>query len=1714
MSKAKGKFFRVGKFTLLFVFCCFLTAMPVSAGLDQWTSIGPEGGVIEAIAIDPSAPDTIYAGTPGGGVFKSINGGGSWSAVNTGLNKQNLDVHSLAIDPSTPDTIYVGPNGVYKSTNGGESWSSVDIGRTTYYLAIDESAPDTIYAGTNEGVRKSINGGGSWSDTGLTSTIVTSLAIDPSTPETIYSGTFGGGVFKSTNGGGSWSAVNIGGLAYAYVESIVIDRSTPDTIYAGTHGGVFKSINGGASWNTVNTGLTSMYVYSLAIDPSAIGTIYAGTIQGGGVFRSINGGGSWSAFSKGLNSYDVRSLAIDPFKPDTIYAGTDGGVQVYTNTTAVLTVSSINPAGGVAITVTPNDNSGNGNGSTPFTRTYAIGGIVTLTAPATAEGNNFVNWTGCNSTNGTRCTVTMTANKNVTVKFADKTPPTGGTVTPTNTAFGAFVSTPFDLSTNFTDNESDVTFCKYTKNGSTWLAGTVSGTMPNFTCTQKGITGTNGQVLTLNMRATSAGGTGTAIAVMRTVDASPPVSGTVFTAKPGSGRCTLNWNAASDSGSGMNLTEPYKVRYQAGTAPGSCTGGSQAYIGTALNTSHVGLMAGTTYYYRLCYKDNVGNQSQFSGNPVTCIPDIPEAGPLKLPDSDQRKCYQAVSPYSAIPCAGTGQDGAYIINPLSYTDNDNGTVTDNNTYLIWQQQDDGITKSWANAKTYCDNLSLGGYSDWRLPSKKELVTIVNYAIPEPGPTIQPVFNNARSSAYWTATDMADSTSSAWNVVFYNGQTDAPTKSANYYARCVRGEQQPQKLVDMGNGTVTDLRTGLLWQQKEANAMKWGDALSYCEGLSLAGLTGWRLPNIKELESVIDDSKLIDLTLFPDAHFANYWSSTNYASDNEEAWPLFFGGSGLTGYRGKESNYNFVRCVHEEMPPGPGPVTATPSYGSYVGSPFVLKTVFIHNGGDITSCEYTIDGKNWNPATISATSPIFLCTKTDIIGTNGQTLVLNMRATSGGGTETAKAITRKVDIAPPVTGLVFTATPGKGQCTIAWDVASDSGSGMNETEAYEVRYQTGADPGSCTGGNPAYVGAGLKTVHKGLLSSRTYYYRLCYKDNIGNMSEFSGNPVICVPTANASGPFNLPDAGQTTCYNETGGVVACPAPDQPLAQDGSYHMPLSYTDNGHGTVTDNNTGLMWQQQGYGNRYNWYEAAGTYHKTYNPSSLNICGGLVLGGYSDWRLPSKLEMMSLVDYGIPNPGPKIDTGYFLNAKQSYLTVTSFAGDPDKAWSVSFGNGGVGLISKIDRNFVLCVRGAQLDFGNFTDNHDGTVTDNKNGLMWQQGEPGRLTWTQAISYCEGLNLGGNSDWRLPNFKEIQSLSDDYSAYPAINKTYFPDAHCDAPWISAYWSSTTYDSYKDGAYVVDFYDGSYFGGGKWGNPYARCVRGGPDPFIKAPSNLTANAVSSSEIDLGWKDNSSNETGFKIERKTGACASANTWLQFATKGANVKTHTNTGLTANTTYSYRIKAYNTAGYSAYSNCASAKTGIDGSPNAPTNLSATSMSASQIKLTWTDNSTDETGFKIYRKKGAEPWVLLTTTAAGAVSYSDAGADYNTTTTTYSYYVKACKNDPCSPNTSTAVVPYKPTTLTASAVSSSSINLTWTDKSSNEIGFQVYKKSGDCSSPSAWSMIATKGANSTSHSNTGLSPGTTYSYKVRAYYKSPGSPYAYGYSSYSNCSDATTP
>ena len=303
-------------------------------------------------------------------------------------------------------------------------------------------------------------------------------------------------------------------------------------------------------------------------------------------------------------------------------------------------------------------------------------------------------------------------------------------------------------------------------------------------------------------------------------------------------------------------------------------------------------------------------------------------------------------------------------------------------------------------------------------------------------------------------------------------------------------------------------------------------------------------------------------------------------------------------------------------------------------------------------------------------------------------------------------------------------------------------------------------------------------------------------------------------------------------------------------------------------------------------------------------------------------------------------------------------------------------------------------------------------------------------------------------------------------------------------------------------------GNSSYSNEASATTQSGSGGVPAAPSSLTATAASSSAIDLAWTDNSSNETGFKIERKTGTWGS---YSQIATVGAGVTSYQSTGLAASTAYTFRVRATNAAGNSSYSNTATATTlsSSGSAPAAPSGLSATAASSSAIDLAWTDNSSNETGFKIERKTGSGSYSQIATVGAGVTSYQSTGL---AASTAYTYRVRASNAAGNSTYSNEASATTEagsggglaaPSSLTATAISSSAINLAWTDTSSGETGFKIERKKGTLGS---WAQVATVGANVTSYADTGLASGTSYSYRVRA---SDGS----SDSAYSNTASATT-
>ncbi len=269
--------------------------------------------------VTASALQTTLSGGP---VFKTINAGSNWNATASGINRSSL--FALAIAPTNPPAIYAGADdgifgGLYKSVDGGNTWSPSDSGLTVdsrvHALAVDPQNPTTIYAGThNAGLYKSVNAGVSWVVTGLTNVFVTTIAIDPSNSAAIYAGSDGNGIYKSLDGGATWTVVN-NGLTSFDVHAIVIDPSSTSTLYAGTPAGLFKTLDGGNTWNSSGSGLLDPNVNALLIDPRNPKMLYAAT-SSIGIFRSLNGGLFWLAGNSGISSsssgISATAITMDP----------------------------------------------------------------------------------------------------------------------------------------------------------------------------------------------------------------------------------------------------------------------------------------------------------------------------------------------------------------------------------------------------------------------------------------------------------------------------------------------------------------------------------------------------------------------------------------------------------------------------------------------------------------------------------------------------------------------------------------------------------------------------------------------------------------------------------------------------------------------------------------------------------------------------------------------------------------------------------------------------------------------------------------------------------------------------------------------------------------------------------------------------------------------------------------------------------------------------------------------------------------------------------------------------------------------------------------------------------------------------------------------------------------------------------------------------------
>jgi hypothetical protein len=276
-----------------------------------------------------------------------------------------------------------------------------------------------------------------------------------------------------------------------------------------------------------------------------------------------------------------------------------------------------------------------------------------------------------------------------------------------------------------------------------------------------------------------------------------------------------------------------------------------------------------------------------------------------------------------------------------------------------------------------------------------------------------------------------------------------------------------------------------------------------------------------------------------------------------------------------------------------------------------------------------------------------------------------------------------------------------------------------------------------------------------------------------------------------------------------------------------------------------------------------------------------------------------------------------------------------------------------------------------------------------------------------------------------------------------------------------------------------------------------------APSGSAAVAVSHSRIDVSWQDNSTSETGFEVHRSSSG--PAGTFTLHASPGAGVTGHSDLELNASTQYCYKIRALKATGrktsYSPFSETACATTLVPPLPAAPSGTNATLSSGGTVNIVWIDNSSTESGFRVERSlDDGGTWMTARTTSANVTSSNDYG---RTSEQLVCYRVIAFNSEGDSPpsNTDCTTPPAGPTGLTASVIDPQTIDLSWTDNSAVEEGFEVQRTDGVV----PYTTIADLSANSVTYRDVGVTSDITYRYIVRA--KKDG-----GFSEASNVASAT--
>lgn len=602
-----------------------------------------------------------------------------------------------------------------------------------------------------------------------------------------------------------------------------------------------------------------------------------------------------------------------------------------------------------------------------------------------------------------------------------------------------------------------------------------------------------------------------------------------------------------------------------------------------------------------------------------------------------------------------------------------------------------------------------------------------------------------------------------------------------------GENIPDNFTALFNGTILDNNTMLMWQKEDDGIIyNWNKAIgeydadlninsdNVCRVLSLAGYTDWRLPSKDELTGLVNMDFLPTINPVFLSRSSYYWTSTQ--NQQVKSWCVNFADGGTE--KDDISNGYFVRCVRNSSDIVPPINTINDDFINngdlYVRSKEVAISLSATDNIGVSG--YYISELEKLP---SIESPV--CIIIDPVDNYSEKILFNLSNETEAGTyekyihvwfrdeagNISDSISDSISLIVPeppdppydISVIINNNNSETDSRIITLDLNAINNRGISKYYISELPDLL--NPNESTGwmnilsvtnfsSNVPYVlsrGVGTKIIYVWFMSSD------------GDLSEITSDSITL--TVDDSGKYmidDIPDIGQSALY----------------------------IDNGDGTISDSITELMWEQIKSSDYKTW---AGAFAR---------CDNLILAGYSDWRLPSKRSLVSIINFDAFSPA--INTDYFFNfgigSSLWTSTVTEY-NNRHMVISVMFGNGYNNAATKLHKNHHLCVRDGQFTNQlqkSFTDNNDGIIQDNETELMWQKEQTDTFDWNSAITYCENLSLSSFDDWRLPNIKDLESITEDVDFEIPVNSDYFPYSG-----QNKYWSSSTYQSDTTQAWFVDF---------------------------------------------------------------------------------------------------------------------------------------------------------------------------------------------------------------------------------------------------------------------------------------------------------------------------